>query len=80
MHRLNDRGMQNARTIALAFDDCLAVLEGVCPSPSRELALVRTKLEEACFYAKKAMALDATNCIDEERDTRIVTPAELPKL
>ena len=55
VHRLNPDGMKKAEEIAAAFNDCLFRLEGMC-SPGREMALVRTKLEEAAFFAKKAMA------------------------
>lgn len=55
VHMLNDNGKAIARAIAAAFDDCLAQLNVMCP-PGREMAIVRTKLEEACFFAKKAMA------------------------
>jgi hypothetical protein len=64
VHMLNEEGKRKARGIAYAFDALLAVLEGgidknpalaLCP-PSRELSIVKTKLEEACFFAKKAMA------------------------
>jgi hypothetical protein len=55
VHMLTDEGNAKAKEIAEAFDDCLTRLEVVCPD-GRHLALVRTKLEEACCFAKKAMA------------------------
>lgn len=67
VHMLNDDGKANAKKIADAFDTLLTTLtephvEGdnpatvpICP-PSRETSIMRTKLEEACFFAKKAMA------------------------
>lgn len=55
VHMLNDGGRAKAQAIAQAFDGCLEALAVLCP-PGREMALVRTKLEEACFFAKKAMA------------------------
>lgn len=55
VHMLTEEGKTKAKEIAKAFDDCLTRLEVVCPE-GRHLALVRTKLEEACFFAKKAMA------------------------
>ena len=61
VHMLNADGKEKAGEIALAFDHLLAQLEVLCPA-GRELAIVRTKLEEACFFAKKAMASDASNC------------------
>lgn len=60
VHMLNDEGKKKAAAIAGAFDACLTALADVCP-PGRELALVTTKLEEACFFAKKAMASDPAN-------------------
>lgn len=72
VHRLNDRGMDKAKYLAEAFDVLLngviAVAshepnkEGVLLAHStnsysgREIALVKTHLELASFYAKKAMA------------------------
>lgn len=65
VHVLSDEGKQKARQIAEAFDLLLDTLTTpltpndptvLCPQ-GRELAIVRTKLEEACFFAKKAMCL-----------------------
>lgn len=55
VHRLNEKGLGKAANIASFFDELLYQVEALCPA-GRELALVKTKLEEACFYAKKAMA------------------------
>lgn len=56
VHMLNEQGKAKAQRIAKAFDGLLSELEGVGIVDGREMALVRTKLEEACFFAKKAMA------------------------
>lgn len=64
VHMLNDTGKDKAARIAAAFDLLLETLAPADPQTSdqvlcpagRELALVKTKLEEACFFAKKAMA------------------------
>lgn len=60
VHLLNQVGKGKAGKIADAFDDCLQKLEQYCPD-GREMAIVRTKLEEACFFAKKAMASQPGN-------------------
>jgi hypothetical protein len=54
-HMLSHEGNVRANLIASLFDELLTRLESVCPS-CREFSITRTKLEEACFYAKKAMA------------------------
>lgn len=59
VHMLNESGKAASRMIASVFDELLNALETVNPEPSREMSLVRTKLEEACFFAKKAMAVQA---------------------
>ena len=55
VHMLTEDGKAKALAVAQAFDECLEKLKAVCPE-CRELSIVKTKLEEACFFAKKAMA------------------------
>jgi hypothetical protein len=55
VHKLNNAGLDKAYEIAAAFDALVNRLAPICPA-GRELAIVRTKLEEAAFFAKKAMA------------------------
>lgn len=60
VHRLNEKGMQKAKKMSEAFDNLYNELCGMCVM-GRELAIARSKLEEACFFAKKAMANDSDN-------------------
>lgn len=59
-HLLNDQGKKKAMEIASAYDNTLNIIQSMCP-PGRELSIVKTKLEEACFFTKKAMANDPAN-------------------
>ncbi len=61
VHRLNSAGMEKATVIAEAFSTCLVDIEAVSGSEGREMAIVRTKLQEAAFYAKRAMAVRPEN-------------------
>lgn len=63
VHMLNESGKQKAQDIAWNFEMCLNSIEIICGAGSsgREMAIVRTKLEEACFFAKKAMARQSEN-------------------
>jgi chloramphenicol 3-O-phosphotransferase len=56
VHMLNGSGRSKAHAIALAFDDLLEDLKMYCQENTREFSIVKTKLEEACFFAKKSMA------------------------
>jgi hypothetical protein len=56
VHLLNEQGKGLAKSLAGEFHGFLCSLEGMCGTEGREMAIVRTKLEEACFFAKKAMA------------------------
>lgn len=60
VHMLNEAGKINAKYIAEVFSNTLDGLATVCPD-SREFSIVKTKMEEACFFAKKAMANDPKN-------------------
>lgn len=60
VHMLNDQGKKNAHDIQAAFDNCLNTLKTICED-GRYLSLVKTKLEEASFFAKKAMAIKQVN-------------------
>lgn len=60
VHMLNEQGKTLAREMAQKFSDLLAWTKTV-GSPGREQALVATKLEEACFFAKKSLAIKPEN-------------------
>lgn len=58
VHILTTSGIEKAMELANIFDDLLTRLNAdFCPN-NREFSIVKTKLEEACFFAKKSMALD----------------------
>jgi hypothetical protein len=54
-HKLNAQGIELAVKIARDFDQLLKELSQVCPD-GREFSIVKTKLEEASFFAKKSIA------------------------
>ena len=56
VHLLNEHGVRTARELAGSFTSFLDYLEAMCGKDGREMSIVRTKLEEASFFAKKAMA------------------------
>jgi hypothetical protein len=56
VHILNEPGVDKATEIAQTFSVCLDVVEEKCGTEGREMALVRTHLQLASFYAKRAMA------------------------
>jgi hypothetical protein len=60
VHILNEAGIEKAKAIAESFDELLTHLKGTLPQ-GRYLSLVSTKLEEASFFAKKAMASSPEN-------------------
>lgn len=61
VHILNEKGIEKARSLERAFKGFLERLEFTCGAEGREMAIVRTKLQEASFFAKRAMALDSAN-------------------
>lgn len=60
VHMLNAQGKERAKALATWFDELLTLVEGLVPE-GRELSIVRTKLEEASFFAKKGMAINPEN-------------------
>ena len=64
-HMLNTTGKVKAAQIADGFSVLLNGLEDIIgetgPASARAFALVKTKLEEASFYANKAMAAKTEN-------------------
>ena len=64
VHMLNDEGKEKAAGIARCFDDLLTNLKVWC-GEEREFSIVKTKLEEAAFFAKKAMACKPENQVTD---------------
>lgn len=62
-HKLNEQGQAKAQKIAEAFDRLVQEIEPLSKTDrgAREFAVARTKLEEACFFTKKAMAVCPDN-------------------
>jgi len=52
---MSTEGKEKTIAIAEAFTTFLRQLEELLPGNSREISIVKTKLEEASFYAKKAL-------------------------
>jgi len=63
VHKLSDIGLEKAGLIRDLFDTFLTALEQLLTTStsSREFSIVKTKLEEACFFAKKSMAINLSN-------------------
>lgn len=57
VHILNKDGLERAGELAKQFSSFLDGLEATCGVGGREMALVRTKLQEASYYAKRAIAM-----------------------
>lgn len=74
VYKLNGVGMKKARQIADAFSALLHHLGKVC-TDGREFSICKTKLEEACFFAKKAMAINMENQVVGEGGN---TPGDNP--
>lgn len=57
VHLLNEQGIAKATDLAYEFTKFLNFLEDhICGRDGREMSIVRTKMQEACFFAKRAMA------------------------
>ena len=60
VHPLNEIGFERAGTIADRFTQLLNEIRPLVPE-GREWNIVKNKLEEASFYAKKGMSSLSTN-------------------
>lgn len=63
-HKLNSDGIVKATKIQEIFEETLEALTDHVPA-GRELSIVKTKLEEACFFAKKGMAIQKENQVEQ---------------
>jgi hypothetical protein len=61
VHMLNEAGISKAREIAEVYSHALDAIERLCGPDGREMAIVRTKLQESAFFAKRAMAVRPEN-------------------
>ena len=52
---MSEAGKEKSVIIAEKFTTLLRDLEEILPGGSREISILKTKLEEASFYAKKAL-------------------------
>jgi hypothetical protein len=55
VHKMNSAGLEAMKIIATIYDALLETLKKECPE-GREFSIVKTKLEEACFFTKKSIA------------------------
>ena len=53
--QLSKEGLEHVDAIRLAFTNLMETLEMELPGNSREISIIKTKLEEASFYAVKAV-------------------------
>jgi hypothetical protein len=70
VHKLNDEGLRKAKDIADHFEKLVVDLLEIYFSGAsdeadlrdpRSWAIVKTKLQEACFFAKRVMAMEPEN-------------------
>ncbi len=60
VHLLNEQGIAKATELGEAFSALLTKLDTLIPV-GRERSLVVTKLQEASFFAKRAVAIEPSN-------------------
>lgn len=65
VHKLNDLGFEKAEALAREFEALLSKISLVIPT-GRERAIVVTKLQEACYFAKMALAMQKAYQAEEE--------------
>lgn len=68
VHLLNAKGIGKAQSIAHIYSEMLGLLDVVCGTEGREMAICRTKLQESAFFAKRAMAMREENQLPTSSD------------
>ena len=63
VHKLNEEGIKKAVVLAELYHTLAETVQSEIREGSPELTIAFRKLEESCFYAKKAMAQVAANQI-----------------
>jgi len=53
--QLSFEGLRKVNTLRESFTEMVEIIEAILPGYSREISIIRTKLEEASFYAVKAV-------------------------
>jgi len=62
VYKLSSDGVRLVNDVSREFDEFLTtLLENALPESSRYTSLVKTKLEEAAFYARKAVGSNPAN-------------------
>ena len=60
VHLMNDKGIVKMKEMAEHYNYLMHNIDGLIPD-GRYKAIVKTKLEEACFFSKKGIASDESN-------------------
>lgn len=66
VYMMNNQGIETITYVGELFDHLLIQLEYFCDKEGRDFSIVKTKLEEACFYAKRSCGLNPKNNLMKE--------------
>jgi hypothetical protein len=58
VHLLNEEGLTGARKLGEILTETLDRIEAINKQPCREMSLVKTHLQDAGFWAKRALAVN----------------------
>lgn len=67
-YELNETGKAKVEALTEAFQALMATINAIHVVNSRERALMLTKLQEAGFYATRAVAMDFANRMPPSKD------------
>jgi hypothetical protein len=66
VHRLNEGGLKKCEELAVAFSSTLDLIDALAPLPSREKSVAITNLEQASAWAKRALAQNPENWLEDK--------------